>query len=49
MNAAGVLIITLWTYNEVPGQIRPFDSPAYRCAKQLVAMCIALAIAGIVS
>ncbi|GAA5995099.1 uncharacterized protein JCM10292_004539 [Rhodotorula paludigena] len=47
MNAAGVLIITLWTYNEVPGQIRPFDSPAYRCAKQLVAMCIALAIAGI--
>ncbi|GAA6004360.1 hypothetical protein JCM10207_000685 [Rhodosporidiobolus poonsookiae] len=48
MNAAGVLIITEWIYNEQPGQIRPgFDSPAFRCAKQIVAMCIALAIAGI--
>ncbi|BGP28655.1 hypothetical protein JCM10296v2_000391 [Rhodotorula toruloides] len=48
MNSAGTLIVTEWTYNEVPGQIRPgFDSPAYRASKQLVAMCIALAIAAI--
>ncbi|GEM06176.1 transmembrane protein [Rhodotorula toruloides] len=48
MNSAGTLIVTEWTYNEIPGQIRPgFDSPAYRAAKQLVAMCIALAIAAI--
>ncbi|GAA5925622.1 hypothetical protein JCM10213_008838 [Rhodosporidiobolus nylandii] len=48
MNSAGVLIITEYIYNEQPGQIRPgFDSPALRCGKQLVAMCIALCIAGI--
>ncbi|TNY20614.1 hypothetical protein DMC30DRAFT_416809 [Rhodotorula diobovata] len=48
LNGAGVLIVTEWTYNEVPGSIRPrFDSPAYRCAKQIVAMCIALGIAGV--
>ncbi|GAA6050447.1 hypothetical protein JCM3770_002600 [Rhodotorula araucariae] len=48
LNGAGVLIVTEWTYNEIPGWIRPgFDSPAFRCAKQIVAMCIALAIAGI--
>ncbi|KPV78386.1 uncharacterized protein RHOBADRAFT_49163 [Rhodotorula graminis WP1] len=48
LNGAGVLIVTEWTYNEVPGQIRPgFDSPAYRCAKQFVAMCMALSIAAV--
>ncbi|BGP44750.1 hypothetical protein JCM10450v2_000564 [Rhodotorula kratochvilovae] len=48
LNGAGVLIVTEWTYNEVPGWIRPgFDSPAFRCAKQIVAMCIALGIAGV--
>ncbi|GAA5917094.1 hypothetical protein JCM6882_009495 [Rhodosporidiobolus microsporus] len=48
LNGAGVLIVTEWTYREVPGQIRPeFDSPGLRCAKQLVAMCLALGIAGI--
>ncbi|GAA5834027.1 hypothetical protein JCM9279_004193 [Rhodotorula babjevae] len=48
LNGAGVLIVTEWTYNEVPGQIRPgFDSPALRCAKQFVAMCMALAIAAV--
>lgn len=32
----------------MPGQIRPgFDSPAYRCAKQFVAMCMALSIAAV--
>lgn len=32
----------------MPGQIRPgFDSPALRCAKQFVAMCMALAIAAV--
>ncbi|GAA5863516.1 hypothetical protein JCM1840_000049 [Sporobolomyces johnsonii] len=48
LNGAGVLVVTEWTYTEVPGQIRPgFDSPAYRAAKQLVSMCIALAIAAL--
>ncbi|GAA5826891.1 hypothetical protein JCM11251_002144 [Rhodosporidiobolus azoricus] len=48
LNGAGVLIVTEWTYRDIPGQIRPeFDSPGLRCAKQLVAMCLALAIAGI--
>ncbi|GAA5972386.1 hypothetical protein JCM11641_002434 [Rhodosporidiobolus odoratus] len=48
LNSAGVLIVTEWVYREVPGWIRPnFDSPALRAGKQLVAMCIALAIAGI--
>lgn len=46
--ALTTLLSRRWTYNEVPGSIRPrFDSPAYRCAKQIVAMCIALGIAGV--
>ncbi|GAA5865438.1 hypothetical protein JCM8547_001244 [Rhodosporidiobolus lusitaniae] len=48
-NSAGVLIVTEYTYGgDLPDWTRPgFDSPALRCAKQLVAMCMALAIAGI--
>ncbi|GAA6036661.1 hypothetical protein JCM8097_001282 [Rhodosporidiobolus ruineniae] len=47
LNGAGVIIVTEYTYGgDLPGWTRPgFDSPGLRCAKQLVAMCIALAIA----
>ncbi|KAM0753235.1 hypothetical protein T439DRAFT_323872 [Meredithblackwellia eburnea MCA 4105] len=48
MNGTGVLVVTEWVYREVPGFIRPtFDNPALRAAKALVAMSIALGIAGI--
>ncbi|KAK4052886.1 hypothetical protein OIO90_004162 [Microbotryomycetes sp. JL221] len=46
LNGAGVLVITLYVYNEVPGSIRPtFDEPAYRAAKAFTALALALAIA----
>ncbi|KAK4055132.1 hypothetical protein OIV83_000412 [Microbotryomycetes sp. JL201] len=48
MNGAGVLVMTLWVYNEVPGQIRPgFDQPPYRAAKAFTALALALAIAAV--
>ncbi|KAM0793556.1 hypothetical protein ACM66B_000993 [Microbotryomycetes sp. NB124-2] len=48
MNGAGVLVLTEWVYNEVPGSIRPgFDQPAYRAAKAFTALALALAIAAV--
>ncbi|KAL8293775.1 hypothetical protein RQP46_000476 [Phenoliferia psychrophenolica] len=48
MNGTGTLIVTEWVYREIPSQIRPgFDNPALRMAKALVAMNLALGIAGI--
>ncbi|KAI5481791.1 hypothetical protein MNV49_000068 [Pseudohyphozyma bogoriensis] len=48
MNGTGSLIVTEWVYREIPGQIRPtFDNPGFRAAKALVAMSLALGIAGI--
>lgn len=48
LNGAGVLVMTEWIYNEVPGSIRPgFDSPAYRAAKSFTALAIAIGIASI--
>lgn len=49
MNGAGVIILTLWNYDEmgVQSSFGTPPSPALRLGDALVAMCVALGIAGI--